>query len=68
MSESNKVEVTPEINKVILNLSGLLNVSRQEVVKLAVAILWAIKKGQANGEEPAMIKDGKIVAKLTWGN
>ena len=59
------LEATPEMIKIIDSLAVFSGTNRKEVIKRGISTLWAIRKGQFDGEEPAMIKDGKDVAKLT---
>jgi hypothetical protein len=45
-------------------LAALDALSKVEVVRRALAVYDAIKRGRLAGEEPAMIRDGKVVARL----
>ena len=58
------IDVTPQMKKVIDDLSETSGASQAETLRKAIALFWAIKKGEADGESAAMIKDNKIVARL----
>lgn len=57
-------DITPDVKSVLDNLVAFSNTTPVDIFKRGVATLWMIKKGQLNGESSAMIRDGKIVAKL----
>jgi len=58
------LDVTPQMNLIIDRLAKDNGITKAEVLRRSVAFYNAISKGQRNGEEPAMIKNGKIIARL----
>jgi len=58
------LDVTPQVNSIIDNLAKDNGITKAEVLRRSIAFYDAISKGRRNGEEPAMIKGDKIIARL----
>ena len=58
--------VTEEMKAVFHILCTKYKAPQEEVLRKAIALLFAVKKGKENGERPAMIDStGKVIAELT---
>jgi hypothetical protein len=57
--------VTPPLKAVIDRLAEQDGTTQADVLRRAIALLNAVKKAEAAGEgEAALVKDGRLVAKL----
>lgn len=58
------LDLTSEMKKIIEDLAEGYGGSQGEVLRRAIALLKAIKDAEKGGESPALVKRGKITAKL----
>jgi len=58
------LDLNPEMKAILEGLAAKVGGSQSEVLRRAIALLKTIKDAEAQGETPALIKDGKIIAKI----
>ena len=58
------LDVTPEMKKIIEDLAERAGTNQGEVLRRALALFFAAKQAEADGESVALVKKGKITAKL----
>jgi predicted DNA-binding protein len=58
------LDVTPQMKQIIDDLASTSGITQAEILRRAIALLRAVKKGEIQGESVVMEKDGQIVARL----
>lgn len=58
------LDVTAKMKRVIEDLADASGTNQGEVLRRAIALLKAVKDAEKNGESAALVKGGKITAKL----
>lgn len=58
------LDLTPDFKAILEKLADTGGTDQGEVIRRAILVFKAIKEGEKNGEFPALVKDGKIVARL----
>jgi hypothetical protein len=58
------LDVTPKMKKIIEELAEEAGTNQGEILRRAIALLSAVKNAEMRGESAALVKAGKVTAKL----
>jgi hypothetical protein len=64
MAKKLSIIFSETITKIIMEMADKSKTDETQILIRSIALYYSVKKGIENGEEPVMIKNGNIVAKL----
>lgn len=58
------LDLTPEMKAILEKLAEDRGINQGEAIRRGLALLKAVSDAEKDGEYPALVKDGKVVARL----